>query len=69
MVGDKFVPLTIQTSVKFCDLVEQYLHSLFTSTINLVSFFYLKVLFPAVLMDIPWLVLLKTWQKAWKGLS
>ena len=53
MVAGKFVPLTIQTSVKFCDLVEQYLHSLFTSTINLVSFLYLKVLFPAVLMDIP----------------
>jgi len=30
MVGGKFVPTTIQTSVKFRDFVEQYLRSLLT---------------------------------------
>ena len=30
MVGGKFVPPTIQTSVKFRDFVEQYLRSLLT---------------------------------------
>ena len=27
VVGGKFVPLTIQTSVRFCDFVEQFLRS------------------------------------------
>ena len=30
MVGATFVPLTIQSSVKFCDFVEQYLRSVWT---------------------------------------
>ena len=30
IVGAKFVPLTIQSSVKFCDFVKQYLRSLLT---------------------------------------
>ena len=29
-VGGKFVPLTIQTSVRFCDFVEQFLRSPWT---------------------------------------
>ena len=56
MVGGKFVPPTLQASVKFLDFVEQYLCSL----LNLVSLLISRRSFPAVSMNIRLLVLIKT---------
>ena len=64
MVGGKFLPPTMQISVKFRDFKELYIFVSFQQiTFKLSNFTKLKALFPAYFL---WLVLVKSWKNRGK---